>query len=96
MFLTLSQDVLNNGCLKQMNAFSVKSCFYTHFSMSSVGVGTRISLLINIIGKWSDKSVLTMALLKSLFMMQLVIILSMTVAVCLVTLVCWYHTKFKH
>ena len=66
--------------------FSVKSRLYTHFSISSVGIGTRIKL-INIIGKWSDKSVLTMALLKSLFMMQLVIMLSMAVAVCLVTLV---------
>ena len=37
--------------------------------------------------QWSDKSFLTMTLLKSLFMMQLVIMLSMTVAVCLVTLV---------
>ena len=86
-FSTLSQDVWNNACLKQLNAFSVKSRLYAYFCISSVGVGTCIRSLINIIGKWSGKSVLTMALLKSLFMMQLVIMLSMAVAVCLVTLV---------
>ena len=81
-FLTLSQNVSNNAYLKRLNAFLVKSRLYAYFSISSVGVGTRIRSLINIIGKWSGKSVLTMTLLKLLFMMQLVIMLSMAVAVC--------------
>ena len=83
----LSQDVSSNACLKRLNAFLVKSCLYTYFSISLIGLGTHIGSLMNIIGKWSDKSVLTMVLLKLLFMMQLVIMLSMAVAVCLVTLV---------
>ena len=42
---------------------------------------------MNIIGKWSDESVLTRVFLKLLYMMQLVIMLSMAVAVHLVILV---------
>ena len=52
--------------------------------MSSVGVGSRLNSLINIIGRWSDKSVLTIALLQSLFKMQLVM---SSMALCLVALV---------
>ena len=87
-FLTLSQDVSNNGCLKQLNVFSLKSHLYTHFSISSVRVGSCLSI---------DKSILNIALLKLLFKMQLVM-LSIAEAVCLVTFTgyCWYYTKFKH
>ena len=66
-----------------MNAFSLKSRLCTHFSVPSVGAGSHLNSLINIFEKSSDKSVLTIALLKPLFKMQIVIMLSMAVAVCL-------------
>ena len=70
-----------------MHAFSAESRLYKSISMSVLGVGSRTNSLLNIVGKWSDKFVFTMTLLKSLFKMHLVTMLSMTLAVCLVTLV---------
>ena len=83
MFFKLSQDVSNRFSLNRFNEFSLKSRLYIVWSAWFLGEKVVFSWMMNMIGKWSDTTVLIIALSKSLSMMELLIMLSIVVAVLL-------------
>ena len=83
MFFKLSQDVSNRFSLNRFNEFSLKSRLYIVWSAWFSGEKVVFSSMMNMIGKWSDTTVLIIALSKSLSMMELLIMLSIVVAVLL-------------
>ena len=83
MFFKLSQDVSNRFSLNRFNEFSLKSRLYIVWSAWFLGEKVVFSSMMNMIGKWSDTTVLIIALSKSLSMMELLIMLSIVVAVLL-------------